>query len=75
MSFQDVAFLPSRNSFSTTFLKNCGKGESHRTTTCLNTVVGGRHGHAPCKILSLHKASLLCQSNLMEIIRLLAKMR
>ena len=33
--FQDVTFLPSRASFSTTLLKNCGRGKSLRTTTCL----------------------------------------
>ena len=39
MGFQDVAFLPSRSSLLTTFLKNCGIGECLRTTTCLITVV------------------------------------
>ena len=38
--FIDLAFLPSRASFSTTLLKNCGRDESLWTTTCLNTVVG-----------------------------------
>ena len=37
--------------FSTTFLKNCGRGESLWTTTCLRTVFGGKQGHAPCKFL------------------------
>ena len=41
MGFQDVAFLPSPASFSTTFLINCGRGESLRTATCIVTVVGG----------------------------------
>ena len=39
--FLDVAVLPLRPS-----LKTCGKGESLRTATCLNTVVGGKQGHA-----------------------------
>ena len=39
MDFQDVAFLPSKPSFSITFLKNCGRGENLVTTTCLRTVV------------------------------------
>ena len=39
MVFQDVAFLPSRASFYTTFLKYCGRGESLGTTTCLKAVV------------------------------------
>ena len=42
--FQDVVFLPSGASFSTTFLKNCGRGESLGSTTCLNAVVGVSKG-------------------------------
>ena len=38
------------------FLKNCGRGENFRTTTCLKTVVGGMQGHAPCKAHLLHIA-------------------
>ena len=56
MSFQDVAFVPFRASFFTTYLKVCGRGESLGTTTCLGTVVWGTQGHAPCKILLLHEA-------------------
>ena len=56
MGFQDVAFMPSQASFSTTFLKKCGRGESLGTTTCLKTVVGGKQGHAPCKILLLQQS-------------------
>ena len=26
-----------------------------KTTTCLNTVVGGKQGHAPCRILALQQ--------------------
>ena len=59
----------------TTFLKDCGRGEGLRTTTCLRTVVVGRQGQAACKIILLHEASLSCQLNLMEIIRPLSKMR
>ena len=33
--FHDVAIQPSRSSFSTTFLRNYGRGESLITTTCL----------------------------------------
>ena len=47
--FQDVAFLPQAN-FSASFLKKYDRGESLGTTTCLRTVVGGKQGHAPCKI-------------------------
>ena len=42
IGFQDVVFLPSRASFST-FLKNCGRCESLRTTTRLKSVVGVRY--------------------------------
>ena len=47
--FQDSAFLSSTSSISTTFLKNCGRGESLSTTTCRKTVAGGKKGHVPCK--------------------------
>ena len=40
----------------TTFLTNCGRSDSPGTTTRLRTVVGGMHGHAPCKILSLQQS-------------------
>ena len=52
MGSQDVALLPSRASFSTTFLTNCGRCEGLGINTCLKTVVGGQQGHAPCKICS-----------------------
>ena len=61
--FHDVAFLPSRASFSTTFLKNCGRGESLRNTTYLITVFRGKQGHSPCKILLLQQI-LLCVSQI-----------
>ena len=53
MGFQDVAFLPSQASYYTTFLRNYGRGESLGTATCLRTVVEGRQGYPPCKILLL----------------------
>ena len=40
MDFHDVAFLPSRTSFFTTFLNKCGRGEGLVTATCLKTVLG-----------------------------------
>ena len=40
MGFYDVVFLPSQASFSATFQKNCVRGESLVTITCLKTVVG-----------------------------------
>ena len=43
----------SRASFFTTFLKDCGRGESLGTTTCLKPVVGGKQGHAPCRMQPL----------------------
>ena len=43
MGLQDVAFLPSRASFYTTFLNDCGSDESLMiTATCPSTVVGGK---------------------------------
>ena len=72
-SLKDVAFPPSRLSFPATFLKNCGRGESLRTTTCLKTVVGGKQGHATCKIFALQQSLFLCQLNFMEIIRLIER--
>ena len=64
MGFQDVVFLPSRASFSATFLKNCGRGESHETAYCLRTVVRGKQGHAPSKIFLIPQSLFLCHSNL-----------
>ena len=71
MCFQDVAFPHCRANFPTIFLENYGRGECLETTTCLRTVFGGKQVLAPCKMLLLHNASFLCQSNLMEIMRLL----
>ena len=73
MGFHDVAFLSSRASVSTTFPKDCGGGVSLITITYLITVVGGKLCHARCEILLLQKSLFLCQSNCMEIIRLLLR--
>ena len=51
MGYLDGAFLLPQASFSTTLLTNCGTGGCPGTITFLNTVVLGRQGHAPCKIL------------------------
>ena len=59
MVSQDVAFLPSRDSFSTTFVKNCGRGESLRTTTCLKTVVRVSKGMLPVKYFLLQQGLFL----------------
>ena len=56
MGFQDVLFLSSRASFSTTFLKNCCRGEGLRTTTCLKVVVGLSKGMLPVKYFCFNKA-------------------
>ena len=42
VGFQDIVFLPSRASVFTTFLKNCGRGESLKTSTCPKTVFWGK---------------------------------
>ena len=53
MGFQNVALLPSRASISTTFLEDCGRGESLGTTKYLKAAIGGKQGHDPCKVLLL----------------------
>ena len=68
MGFQDVAFLPSRAHFATTFLEYCGRGYGLGTTTCLKTMIGGKQGYAPCKVLLLSQVFFLC--HFMEIIGL-----
>ena len=59
MSFQDVAFLPSRASFSTTFLKKIVVWVKASGPPRLKNIVEGYQGHAPCKTLLLHKVSLV----------------
>ena len=68
--FQDVAFLPSGASFSAIFLKNCGGGESLRSTTCLKTVVRSKQGHAPCKMLLFHKVSFCVDLSVREFYKI-----
>ena len=63
MGFQDVVYLSSQASFCTTFLKICGRGECLATATCLETVVWGSQGHAPCKDVLLQQILFLCQFN------------
>ena len=58
MCFQDVAFLPSGASFSTTFLENCGTGDSLGTITCLKAVVGVSKGRLPVRYFHFNNASL-----------------
>ena len=36
----------------TPFLRNCGRGRTIRTASCLKAVVGGKQGCATCEILS-----------------------
>ena len=59
MDFQDVAFLFSRASFSTTFPQNCDGGESLRTTTCHKNVVGVSKGMLPVKTSSLRSPTFM----------------
>ena len=60
MGSHDVAFLPSAASFSNTFLKNCGRGESPRITTCLKTAVEGvSKGMLPVEYFCSNKASFI----------------
>ena len=57
MSFLDVSFLPSIVSFSATFPKNCGRGESLGNATCLKTVVAVNRGMLPVIYLCSNKSS------------------
>ena len=43
--------------FSTAFVKNCGRGESLQTTTCIKAVVGVSKGLLPVKYICSDKAS------------------
>ena len=42
-------------SFYATLLGCCGRGENLGTTTCLNSVVGGKQGYVPCRMPSLQQ--------------------
>ena len=68
MSVQDVSILTSRASFSTTFLKNCSRGETLGTTTRLIAVVCVGIGMLSVKYFCSNKASVLCRSYFKEII-------
>ena len=59
MVFQDVAALPSRASFSTTFLNDRGRIESLMTTTFHKTFIRGKQGHDPSKIPMLQQSLFL----------------
>ena len=63
MGFHDVTFLPSQAGFPNTFKKNCGRGESPETATSPKTMVGGKQGYAPRKMLSLQQSLFLCKMN------------
>ena len=56
VGYQDVVFMPAHISLSTTFHGYCGRDDSLETTTFLNSVVGRKLGHAPCRILLRHTA-------------------
>ena len=60
--------------FYTIFHKNCGRGESLGTTTYHKTVVGGKQGHALCKIL-LPQQSLFAPVECHEDHKTVTKMR
>ena len=59
MGFKDIVFLASRARFSTTFINNCGGGESLWTTTCLRNVVGVSNSILPVKYFCSNDASFL----------------
>ena len=70
MDFQDVAFLPSRASFSVTFLNDCGGGGGLGTTTYLKTVLGVSMGMPPVKYFSSSVTSFMLMLNVLEVIGL-----
>ena len=49
MDFQDVAFLPSSASISTTLIEKCGRSECLETTTCPKQWFGVSKGMLPVK--------------------------
>ena len=70
IGFQDIMFLPYIPHLYTSFLIICGGGEGLGTATCLKTVLLINKDTLPVKYLRSDKSSLLCQSNVMVIIRL-----
>ena len=73
MFINDMAFLPSRSCLSSAFHENCGRGESHKNTKCRQAVFGVSKGILLVKYFCSNKVSL-CQSNFMQIIRLLQRL-
>ena len=69
MGFHNVAYLPFRASFCTTFLINCDRSENLRTTTCLKIVAGVNKGMLPVKYFINNKPSFWCHLNFIEIAR------
>ena len=70
MGLQGVVFLPFLASFSTTFCKHCSRCEGLWTTHFLKLCLGQASSCSKKNTRSLTKP-LLCQSNVVEIIRLL----
>ena len=59
--FQDVAFLPSRASFCSTFLKNCDRCYDLGTASCLQAVGWMSKGMLPVKSFSYNRSYFLCK--------------
>ena len=59
MVFQDVASCPPELVLTPHFLIMVVEVKTLGTTTCFKTVVGGKQGHASCKIFLTIKASFL----------------
>ena len=57
MGLQDAAIQPSRVRFCSALLKNCGRGESLSTATCLRTVVGVSKGMLPVRSFCSNNSS------------------
>ena len=68
--FQDVVFLPTQAISLPHFIKIVAEVNAPRQPYVLRLVVGGSKGMLPVKCFSFYKASFVCHSNFMEIMRL-----
>ena len=66
MGFQDIAFLLPELVFSPHFSTGVVEVKASGPPQVVILWLGGKQGHAPCKILSLQQSLFLCQLNLME---------
>ena len=62
-------------SFCISFVKNYGGGVGFRNATCLRTVLGDKHWHSSCKILSLQQIVFSVSVEFPEYHKTVAKLR